>query len=259
MDSPTKEQLIHQLCVALFGERPQNALRGYDPYLDISRPNFHDSKREFLLELETVEAVITHCEGIFERLIQDGDKASDEHKAMVKSVSDAVNRHSSQSLAHKKNLATASDLAVRNIIDSGFYLNSIIVTFYMSDAYQRRLIELKQQEADFWNVSHRPPNYYARTIALRFARLFARQREIKPTFGTTSDGSFPSTDYGRALEELFSILGIKANVRKAAEWALSQLKESDWAPIRNALWDFTEKGEDVKPQNVVEILTKMKN
>ena len=147
MDSPTKEQLIHQLCVALFGERPQNALRGYDPYLDISRPNFHDSKREFLLELETVEAVITHCEGIFERLIQDGDKASDEHKAMVKSVSDAVNRHSSQSLAHKKNLATASDLAVRNIIDSGFYLNSIIVTFYMSDAYQRRLIELKQQEA----------------------------------------------------------------------------------------------------------------
>lgn len=259
METPTKEQLTHELCVTLFGERSTNALRGYEPYMDISRPNFHDSKKEFLVELETVEAVIAHCDGIFNRLVQDGEAASDEHKAMVGRVSDAINGYSHQSIVRKKNLSTASDLALRNIIDSGFYINSIVVMFCMSDAYKRRLIELKQQEADFWNLSHRPPNYYARTIALRFARLFARQREIKPTFGTTSDSSFPSTDYGRALEEVFSILGIKASVRKAAEWALNQLDETDWTPVENSLWDFTEKNDSVNSQSVVEILSKMKN
>ncbi len=259
MESPKKEQLIHDLCVALFGERPTNSLVGHEPYLDISRPNFHDSKKEFLVELRTVEAVVAHCDAIFDRLIQDGEGASEEHKAMVGRVSEAINGYSSQSIGRKKILATASDLAVRNIIESGFYFNSIIVMFYMSDAYKRRLIELKQQEADFWDVSHRPPNYYARTIALRFARLFAIQRKIKPTFGTASDGSHPSTDYGRALEELFSILGIKASVRKAAEWALSQLKEADWIPVRNYLWDFTEQKEGEQPQSVVEILSRSKN
>jgi hypothetical protein len=65
---------------------------------------------------------------------------------------------------------------------------------------------------------------------LRFAKHFAKLRKQKPTFGTSSDGDHPSTDYGRALEEVFEILGIESNVRRAAEWAISQLVDDDWRP-----------------------------
>ena len=72
-------------------------------------------------------------------------------------------------------------------------------------------------------------------IALRFARLFANKTGKRPTFGISSEGAHPSTDFGRAIEQVFAILEIKADVRKAAEWALSHLTEQDWKPRQNAL------------------------
>ncbi|OAN77497.1 hypothetical protein A8B82_12915 [Sulfitobacter sp. EhC04] len=234
MEKPSKVDQIHSLCEALFGERHRNYLSVASSFLDISRPNFHDSKTEFLQELTAVEAIISHCDGIFSLLVGQGQDAPETHKLMIDRLVPAINQHVMQSIAFKE-ISTPNDLAVKNVVETGFHYSSLLVVLHMMEAYRRRLKELKQQEVDFWNVTHRPPKYYARTVALRFARLFAQERRVKPTIGTVSDGSHPSTDYGRALEEVFNILEINANVRTAGEWAIRQLEESDWNPPLNAL------------------------
>jgi hypothetical protein len=62
------------------------------------------------------------------------------------------------------------------------------------------------------------------------------------------------------LEEVFAILEIKASVRKAAEWALSQLTEADLSRPITSLWDgFNDVNEQPKPQSVVETLSRVKN
>ncbi len=105
----------------------------------------------------------------------------------------------------------------------------------MINVYQERLNELKDQEIEFWSVSYRAPKSYARTIALRLARLYALHKRQKPPFGTARDGNHPSTDFGRALEEIFDILNIEATVRNPAEWAIDQLTEDEINPPVNRL------------------------
>ena len=89
---------------------------------------------------------------------------------------------------------------------------------------------MKDQEELFWSTNHRPPNYYARTIALRLARYYARETQERPTVGTSGDGGHPSTAYTKALEEVFEELGIKATVRLPAKWAVNQITEDDLKP-----------------------------
>jgi len=132
-------------------------------------------------------------------------------------------------------VSTARDLALKNMIDAGFYHTSMLLLVDMFGVYNQRLTELKDQEKQFWSVPNRAPNYYARTIALRLARLYAKEKGQKPTFGIARAGNHPSTNYGRALEEVFSILNIKAAVRNAADWAIGELTDSDINPPVNAL------------------------
>lgn len=80
------------------------------------------------------------------------------------------------------------DLVMQNLTQVGFFGGSIRVVSEMAEYFIERHQELRRQEAEFWTVKNRPPNYYARTIALRFAKFFARQKGAKPTFGTSKDG-----------------------------------------------------------------------
>ena len=91
-------------------------------------------------------------------------------------------------------------------------------------------MDLKDHKEKFWKFKHRAPDYYARTIALRLAKLFAREVGQRPTFGTAAEGDYPSTAYGRALEEVFEILEIKQKVRTHAKWAIQQITEEDMNP-----------------------------
>ena len=118
----------------------------------------------------------------------------------------------------------------KNAADAGLtYCLIFLLMDLIKDLNQRRQ-ELENQGAAFWNLSGRAPNYYARTIALRFARVIARETGMKPTFGTARDGGHPSTEFGRALEQVFETLEIKASVRNAAKWAIDQLTEEDLKP-----------------------------
>lgn len=236
MNESEKIDLLNKLVDSLFGPIEMNFLAKYSAPFDITRPNIHDSKKEFARELGTVLAIRDHLKDMLDLLIATTTEAENDplHQAMVRRLSFAIEANVSQR-SKRLNPESASELALKNLKDTGFYYNSIYVVIEMLRSFEQRLRDLKEQESEFWSVAYRAPNYYARTIALRFARLFASRTGKRPTFGISSEGSHPSTDFGRALEQVFDILEIGANVRKAAEWALAQLTEQDWKPKLNAL------------------------
>jgi len=198
--------------------------------IDISRPNLHDSKKDFSNERDNVSAIIRNLDEVVQRLVPGVDDT--DQMEVVARLEASVNRWTIRK--QKRNLTEdIRELVMRNNIHSGFQLNAIAVMTRMLEAYRARLEELTDQEVDFWSVKNRPPNYYARTIALRLARLYANEKGKFPSYGTSGDGGHASTDYSRALEEIFEILDIKAKVPQPAKWAVSQLKEEDKIHPRN--------------------------
>lgn len=234
MTEDEKADKLNLLVDNLFGPIQRNALGMNLPPFDIRRPNIHESKREFLEEKKMVSAVRNHLSGILDLLVSQSDQGNENplRAKMFTRLREAIELNVTQRTKNRK-METAGELALRNLHQTGFYFNSLFVVFDMNSSYNQRLRDLEEQEVQFWSVPNRAPNYYARTIALRFARLFAGRTKMRPTFGISSEGSHPSTDFGRALEEVFNILEIKASVRNAAEWALLQLTENDWSPHPN--------------------------
>lgn len=212
---------------------PQQAY-GLVPPFDISRPNIHDSKREFLLEKEAVEAIAKHLAGIIDQIFVPSDQENADLDAMVDRLGAAIELGAQQKNSRRK-IASPADVSLNNIHLTGFFYGSLRVIIDMRIVYEQRLKELQDQEKQFWNVTNRAPNHYARTIALRLARLYASEKGQRPTFGVSREGNFPSTDFGRALEEVYAVLEIKASFRNAARWAIDQLTEEDLFPRRNAL------------------------
>jgi len=204
------------------------------PPFDISRPNIHDSKKEFLQELAVVESIVNNLVDVTSHFRESNSDDTADYDDMHRRLNIAIEVAAIQK-NRKMTVSTPSDLAIKNIYDTGFFLSSLRVVTEMTFVYGHRLNDLRDQERQFWTVKNRPPNYYARTIALRFARLYARETGKFPTFGTSREGNFPSTDSGRALEEIFKVLEIKASVPNAAKWALGQLTDDDLGQPKNAL------------------------
>lgn len=203
------EQLNLVVDKLLSRERPPfNALSGVSAPFDVSRPNIHDSKKEFMREMSVVETITKHLSGVIDQIIVPNDQESLEHKELVERLKSAIEGGRIQDIKHRA-ISNPSDLALNNLHMTGFFYGSMRVVFDMYVAYNQRLIELKDQNKQFWNVASRPPNYYARTIAVRLARLYSREMGQRPTFGISREGNHPSTDFGRALEEVYSILKIR--------------------------------------------------
>ncbi len=203
------------------------------PPFDIKRVNVHDSKKEFLEELRMVRAMLDHLHGIHALLETSPDAPDRLREAMIRRVQMAIDTSVRQGIRKRKlRGATANDLVAQNFRETGFSENLLSVLSDMFFACKQRLNELEDQEKQFWSSPNRAPNHFARSIALRFARLFAKQTCKRPTFGTSSAGGHPSTDFGRALEEVFEILEIGTSLRGTAVWALDQVTEEDWRPAR---------------------------
>lgn len=211
-----------------------NLLNQFSAPFDVSRPNIHDSKKEFLRELEAAQAVVKSSLTIIGKLVHSEIETEADHNQMLERLGHVVDLAGYE---HRRGrtIETARDLALKNLADTGFFRGSLLVVIEMMMIYRRRLLELKDQKKQYWSVPHRAPNYYARTIALRLARLYAQEKRQRPTFGIARDGNHPSTEFGRALEDVFAVLEIKAAVRGAAEWAIEQLTDDDVNPPLNAL------------------------
>ncbi|WP_299880177.1 hypothetical protein [uncultured Sulfitobacter sp.] len=237
MTDKSTDELIELALDGLIGQPVKNALAPAFsgdslPRLDTSKPNFHDNKREFQLEKDVVAAVIHHLEGIIDQFVYEND---DHERSKMRDRLETAVDEAAIVASRRTNVQTPRDLAVRNVAETGFFLSSMFVIINTMECYKIRLRDLEDQEKQFWSVPHRPPNYYARTIALRLARLYAKTHQAKPTFGIARDGNHPSTEFGRALEQIFAALEIKASVRGAAEWAIGQLTEDEINPPQRGL------------------------
>ena len=231
MDDKTQDEEVSEVVERLIGAQRVSVITTDSPLnIDTSKPNLHDNKADFLKEQSTVSTVIKNLEEVLEKLTPEaGGPGQAEIIARIEASVDiwTVRRQ-------KRNItADIRELVMRNHIHSGFHANTIRVMARMMEAYTARLEELSDQETEFWTVTSRPPNYYARTIALRLARLYANEKGKNPTVGTSRDGGHPSTDYCRALEQIFRILGITAKVPQPASWAVSQLNKIDLVHPRN--------------------------
>ena len=197
---------------------------------DTSKPNFHDSKSDFLHEKETIERIIEHLIGMYSLSLSSAN-GSDQQRHQTTAKLREIIEDNAKKFAPGIKVESASDLARKNVMDTNYFTAFMRFTIFNVTVYRQRLKELEDQERQFWNVKSRPPNYYARTIALRFARFYARQSKQKPTYGTSRDGPHPSTDYGRILEKIFQILNIKGSIRGPAEWAIPQITDDDLKPL----------------------------
>ena len=212
-----------------FFELPNNTvLAAATPPFDTSQPNFHNTKAEFQSEMDFVLKALENVQGLFGMYI-----ACHNEKAILytesKNVSDYIDSRARR-YANKRPIENPVELVNDNAIRMGLTLSTLYLLSENRASLLARKQELESQEAIFWSGKGRAPNHYARTIALRFAKLIAQKTGKKPTFGTSRDGAHPSTEFGRALEEIFEVLGIEATVKHPAVWAIKQLTEEDLKP-----------------------------
>jgi hypothetical protein len=207
----------------------------YRPALDITKPNIHESKSEFLEEKSAVETAIDDIQRLIDLLVsQTSNEVDETQRKMSRRVRLFVDRTAKQRIKDLK-IEQVLDTIRKNAADIGmsFSLATLLLDYKFGLGERKR--ELVDQEREFWSGHSRPPNHYARTMALRLARVVAIHKGDYPTIGVARDGNHPSTEFGRALEELFGLLEIKANFRRAGTWAIKQLSDDDLRRPLNAL------------------------
>ena len=142
-------------------ERPRGTiLTPADVPFDVAKANSHDSKKEFLNELRVVEQAIEHLSALLSFLEPEEGEPQPQDR-LKRNLLLAVER----SQIGRSDLAwsaSAQALVMKNLRETGFAFNALDVLKELRYSYRKHLIDLKDQEARFWNVSHRPPNYYAR-------------------------------------------------------------------------------------------------
>ncbi len=232
-DINVEDQIIDLMVQKLNWEPPTGTILGGNKLpFSLVKENIHDSKKKFLEEKEIVENGLMHSLAIVQILasdIKENDPNYDpEIVKHLKLVLDDAARNTHRGWVVK----TVKDLVHSNAVQVGICASALDINAKIYGAFYERKLELDRQEKEFWSLNSRAPNYYARTIALRLAKLYASQTGTKPTFGTSRDGPHPSTDYGRLLEQVFGILEINAKPNNPAQWAITQIVDEDTAPKR---------------------------
>lgn len=224
------DELLHAIVDEMlkpFGktsQRDNRLLLHPGPPFDTSRPNEHDTKADFLREKKAVQDSLRHVAGLVQNLMSQGGQ--EDHEAMLSRLRPIIDQKL-RDISPKTGLNDGFELVRKNVADVGGFTASALILLDLWTVLADRSHELKSQEEKFWDISHRAPNYYARAIALRLAKLYSREAGLYPTSGTSGTTGEPSTSYTRALEKVFKLLDIKSAARSPAEWAIEQLTEDD--------------------------------
>lgn len=212
--------------------------------IDIAKPNIHDSKSEFLLEMNAVRKLDEHAFNLVSGLMVPEVEGGEDEAMMRRRVNHALDAVAKNSV-HRNPLEGVFDLINETACRQGLTSAVSGLLIELVVALRGRLRDLEEQERVFWTLKNRHPNHYARTIALRLAKRYAETHGKKPTVGTSRDGGHPSTDYCRAMERIFATLDIDAKVIHPAKWAVGQLQESDLRTTENVFQQYALAGEPV--------------
>jgi len=227
----------------------------YIPYLNLNKPNYHDNKQEFLREQAAITSAKLAAETLMQELFGTGEDEEQANK-MGETVRGIVDWETGRKI-ERRGVQNIHEFVAKTAADAGMSMVMLHQLIDIIHALEARLSDLADQEAEFWDVKHRPPNHHARIVALRLARLIAEHTGQKPTYGTSSQGGHPSTEYGRALEEVFEIIGIKAKVSRAAQWAINQIQDEDFGPKPNLMHNYLQNLSESPNDRTREILSSM--
>lgn len=221
-DEKDKISAIWEIVDRHYGSR-RNVLQptGHPPF-DINKENIHDNKSDFLVEVAAVDAALAQASSLAEFLMSSLKRTGrvDVSKRITDHIDD---RAREQPFAGDFRLVT--HLILKNAMDTGLSASLVYILMEFEAGLKDRKQELENQEAVFWTAKSRSPDHYARSTALRFAQWAARHTGKRPTFGTSRDGSHPSTTFGRALEEIFLVLEITTKPKLPAVWAIKQITD----------------------------------
>lgn len=175
MLDPGDEQTLHQIVDAMLGRSPKDALVAtlasarQGPPFDVSARNQHESKKDFLAEKRTLEQLAKNLEEISSVLPHD-EVNDPQTRKTIENIRGWLNAK-----AKEKAPATEIDhplmFIVKNALDMNIFYSFLMLNLEVRLLIKERLQELADQEREFWSNSHRAPNYRARTIALRLARI----------------------------------------------------------------------------------------
>ncbi|WP_416882852.1 hypothetical protein [Marivita sp.] len=223
---------------------PRNGFFGTGLPFDVTKPNQHDSKADFTREYEIVKNSLAHVNSILFTMIDDKDP---EKKKTLDQLQREIDRKLRLATS-QATIETTTDLIRRNVADTGGFVVTLWLFVDFQKVLRARLKELDEQRDKFWNVPHRAPDYYARAIANRLAKLYARETGQRPTSGSSPVSGASSTSFTKALEQIFEVLGIQSGTRSPADWAIEHLTEEDFMPHQNALANLGFPIDDNPPQ-----------
>ena len=195
---------------------------------DIGKPNQHDTKAEFEREFQIVNDAKDALRKLVPLFLRSDEK--DEEMIRTLDLLETDLDHIFMQNAPQVPIDSVTELIRSNLADVGAMsvIMLILIDFY--GALRTRSDELVEQKDMFWNVSHRAPDYYARAIANRLAKLYAKETGQRPTSGSSGENGEPSTNFTRALEEIYQLLDIKSKPRSPADWAIRNLTDEDLLP-----------------------------
>lgn len=197
---------------------------GRQPPFSVRRPTEFRTKQEFQRQFDAVTAALQNIDALFEAVLPDRDDPDSEknYSELTKSINEIMRKP-----APRTELENSINLIRRNTADVGGFLVSLHVINDLRTALRERLSDLENQRDQFWNLPYRAPDYFARAIALRLARLYAREVGERPTYGISGETGEPSTNFSRTLRDIFGILDIDAGEKAYAAWAVDRLTDDD--------------------------------
>lgn len=230
MHSKSVSRKLHEIVNEMLKREPDPSADLDEPPFALESPVKHKSKSEFNREFEAVVEAGKHAKGLVNCFVK--ENMSEAEISMFGTVKTYVDANSKKHASPFEG-DSASELVAKNAVDVGLFLSTINVVLEFHSALYSREYELHDEKEEFWSQKNRPPNYRARIIALRLARLLAQETGIRPTYGTSRDGGHPSTDYSHALEKVFKVLEIDAGIRGPAEWAIAQITDHELHRVFN--------------------------
>ncbi len=231
-DIPTQNERLNKVVEPFRATKGKGINEAIFTAFDTTKSNFHDSKAEFLEEKQAVEMAVGNAQELFYFLMSGVWGEAGQHSA-ARRVASIIEEEGRARLKNHP-VQEPSDVVRKSASEVGLPRVMTHLLYDLRFELWERLRELENQEKVYWSERSRPPNHYARTIALRFAKFIASESGQKPTIGTSRDGGHPSTDYGRALEDIFKILGIKGHFKRPGQWAIDQLTEVDLHPPKDS-------------------------
>ena len=194
------------------------------PPFEIDNPSQHTSKKQLNLERKVLQNAIKGLDRVCSSLLPPDDDLRKQE--VIESLRKRIDARF-LTKARRLNVNTPLQLALKGVAEVQGTKALLTQAHAFMRLFEQRLEELDEQEAIFGNAKNRPGNPHTRAIALRLAKMFAQSTGKLPTLGTSGVDGKPSTHFTRALVRTFDVLGIEADHRSPAKWALSQLTKAD--------------------------------